>query len=136
MDATYYHSFCGIVGQTKWHYMGTICQFGINVPTQVSAHIEASEHNNHLYTRVFKYGNGWDFDDKGDVLPITKMNCYSDDYNNSKTIYDTQLHRVKMYFGGGVHTSTPSDYYTFKQMPKNAPKVPFGFNLSNYISSI
>lgn len=134
IPATDYHAFWGIVGQSKWHYIVTLCQSGHNTPTQVTSQIEARKHNNHLYTRVFKYGNGWDF--TGDrVYPIEKINCCSNDnYQNSKTILDKPLYRIKMYLGGGVHTTTPNKYYTFKQNEKNIPYVLLDFNLDDYTS--
>lgn len=134
VEATMYHAFCGIANQNKWYYMGTICRSGKHNLEEVSGDIHIGQHNSHLYTRVMKYGNGWDFSDNGTITPIEHIKCYSDnDYKNSKTEFDSSTFQVRMFLGGGVHTTTPNDSYTMKRKGHKAPLTPFDFNLSEHI---
>lgn len=134
VDATLYHAFCGPVDKSKWYYMGTICRSGIHFPEQVSGNLHVGQHNSHLYTRVMKYGNGWDFGEDGTVTPIREVRCYSDDdYKNSKTEFDSSTYQVRMFLGGGIHTTTPNDSYTMKRIPHKFPLTPIDFNLNEHI---
>lgn len=129
IPATYYHVFYGMVGKSKWNYIATVCQPEHSSISPITMNIKADKVNSHLYTRVFKYGNGWDFTDNN-AYPIEKIYCESsDNFTNAKTTLDKPLYRVKMYLGGGVHTRTPNKYYTFRQSMKNIPKVPSDFSL-------
>lgn len=133
VPATFYHAFCGLVEQPKWHYMTTICSAGLHTLDQISCHLHVDKHNGHLYTRVLKYGNAWDFNDKGHGIPVEKFTPFSDNnYQNSKTEFDYPTFSIKMLLGGGIHTTTPNDSYTIKRNLKQVPHVPFNFSLEKY----
>lgn len=134
IEATLYHAFCGQVGQSKWYYMGTICRAGNHEFEEVSGNLHIGKHNGHLYTRKFKYGNGWDFDHNGVAMPVEMVKCYSDNnYQNSKTEFDSSTYQIKMFLGGGVHTTTPNDSYKMKRSSDKIPITPFRFVLDSYI---
>jgi len=133
-QATYYNAFCGQQNKSYWHYMGTICKFGQHTIGQTTASLSNKEHNGHLETRQFKYGNGWSFDNDGKPYPVEKILCYSDNkYKNSVITFDNSTFMVNMKLGGYIHTYTPRDFYNIKCTKRTPPTTPFKFNLAAHI---
>jgi hypothetical protein len=134
-DATLYHAFCGYSKKAKWYYMGTICREGNHELNDIECHINNDKHNGHLYTRMIKYGNGWNFNND-EIIPIEQMSCFSDNsYKNSKTIFDGSTFKIRMFLGGFVHTTTPNDLYRLKRQCKKTPSVPLHFSLNNHLEN-
>jgi hypothetical protein len=134
-DATLYHAFCGYSKKEKWYYIGTICREGNHEFSDIQCHINNDKHNGHLYTRMIKYGNGWNFNNEK-IIPIEQINCFSDNmYKNSKTLFDGSKFKIRMFLGGLAHTTTPNDLYRFKRQDKDAPFVPLKFSLVNYLEN-
>jgi hypothetical protein len=133
--ATMYHAFCGYSDKSKWYYMGTICREDNSEFSNTECRINNEKYNGHLYTRMIKYGNGWNFNnEKG--IPIEEMKCFSDNsYKNSKTLLYNPTFKIRMFLGGFVHTTTPNDLYHLKRQSKESPSVPLKFSLINHLEN-